>query len=67
MEKITISYLNSNNSIIVLALATFGNLELLKIAVNNGCDIDKECCIIAATKKIEIKILYGINSNIIII
>ncbi len=62
-EKIPISYLNPNNSIIVLALATFGNLELLKIAVNNGCDIDKERCIIAATKNGNLDILKWLVKN----
>ncbi len=38
-----LSYLNPNNTTIVSALATFGNVELLKIAVNNGCElIDSE-------------------------
>ncbi len=36
---IPLTYLNPNNTIIVSALATFGNVELLQIAVNNGCQL----------------------------
>ncbi len=36
---IPLTYLNPNNMIIVQTLATFGSLELLQIAINNGCEL----------------------------
>lgn len=37
---IPMSYLNPKNTIIVSALAAFGNIDMLKFAINNGCKFD---------------------------
>jgi len=62
-DKLPISYLNPKNTIIVPALAASGNLELLKIAVNNGCEFDKERCIMLASKNGNLDILKWLVKN----
>ncbi len=39
-NMIPITYINFDNKIIAKALAAFNNIELLKIAKNNGCNFD---------------------------